>query len=149
MVRYAVIEQGIVTNVVIADPELAASNGWIEAVGSVGPGWTYDGGNFAEPAPAPEPVPALISDRQFFQQLAVMGLITEAEALDAVGPGILPASMLALINMLPQEQRFSTKIILTGATAFERSHPLTPVLGGMYGLDSDALDDVWRQGALL
>ena len=149
MVRYAIIEGGRVTNVVIADAAYAAENGWIEVAPEVGPGWTYDGENFVEPVPEPEPVPTIISDRQFFQQLAVLGLITEDEALDAVGPGILPASMLALIDMLPQDQRFSTKIILTGATAFERSHPLTPVLGGMYGLDSDALDNVWRQGALL
>jgi len=85
-----------------------------------------------------------VSDRQFFQQLALMGHITEAEALDAVGPGILPASMLALIEMLPEEHRFSTRIILTGATSFERGHPLTAVLGGMFGMDDLALDELWQ-----
>lgn len=90
-----------------------------------------------------------ISDRQFFQQLAIMGHITEAEALDAVGPGILPTSMLSLIEMLPIEQQFSTKIILTGATSFERNHPLTPVLGGMFGMDDLALDGLWQAARLL
>ena len=100
-------------------------------------------------APKALPPPQEISDRQFFQQLAIMGLITEAEALDAVGPGILPASMLALIDQLPADQRFPAKITLTGATTFRRDHPLTPVLGGMYGLDDAALDALWAAGAQL
>lgn len=99
--------------------------------------------------PAPPPVPQVISDRQFFQQLAVLGHITQAEALDAVGPGILPASMLALIAQLPAEHQFGAQITLTGATAFERRHPLTDVLGGMYGMDSAALDQLWRDASVL
>ena len=39
------------------------------------------------------PVPDIISDRQFFQQLAILGLINEAEALAAVGPGTMPATL--------------------------------------------------------
>ena len=56
---------------------------------------------------APEPaaaVPAIVSDRQFFQQLALMGIISEKEALAAVGPGTLPAALAAMIESLPPEQ---------------------------------------------
>ena len=38
-------------------------------------------------------VPAIISDRQFYQNLAVRGVITQAEALAAVGPGTIPPAM--------------------------------------------------------
>jgi len=57
--------------------------------------------------------------------------------------------MMALIDMLPAEQQFSAKITLTGATSFERNHPLTPILGGMYGLDSNDLDIVWAAASVL
>ncbi|MXO73588.1 hypothetical protein [Alteraurantiacibacter buctensis] len=149
MDRYAIIENGNVANVALADAEFAAEQGWIAAPDSVAPGWSYDGQEFVPP-PDPAPtVPATISDRQFFQQLALLGKITQAEALDAVGPGIIPASMGALIDMLPAEQQFTARMLLSGATSFERHHPLTPVLGGMYGLADDDLDALWIAGAAL
>lgn len=40
---YAVIENNIVTNKVLADPEFAASQGWIPLPDGVDIGWTYDG----------------------------------------------------------------------------------------------------------
>tara|TARA_R110000868_G_scaffold409020_1_gene693684 strand:+ start:70 stop:315 length:246 start_codon:yes stop_codon:yes gene_type:complete len=55
--RYAVIENGLVANVVVADAEFAAQNGWI-ACPDAGPGWKYDGVAFTEPDPIPEPTPA-------------------------------------------------------------------------------------------
>ena len=57
--RYAIIESGTVVNVVVADAQIAAENGWIDCpVG--GPGWTYADGVFTapvvvEPTPAPAP----------------------------------------------------------------------------------------------
>ena len=58
--RYAIIENGLVANVVVADAEFAAQNGWI-ACPDAGPGWQYDGTAFTEldsilePTPAPAP----------------------------------------------------------------------------------------------
>ena len=49
--RYAVIENGIVANIALADAEYAAEMGWIEA-GDATIGMTYDGTAFG-PAPAP------------------------------------------------------------------------------------------------
>lgn len=54
--RYAIIENEQVINVVVADAEFAAQNGWIDCP-EAGPGWKYINGVFTEP-PAPEPVPA-------------------------------------------------------------------------------------------
>ena len=46
--RFAIIESGTVVNVVVADAQIAAENGWIDCpVGS--PGWTYADGVFTAP----------------------------------------------------------------------------------------------------
>lgn len=114
--------------------------------------WGYSPIVAPETPPTPEPVPHVpseISDRQFFQELANMELITEEEAEDAVASGVVPAAMLALVNLLPQEQRFPARMLLKGATKFERSHPITDTIGQMYGMDSAALDDLWRRASAL
>lgn len=54
MARYAIIENSIATNVVKAEPEFAASQGWIAAPAHVGLGWGYDNGTWSKPvAPIP------------------------------------------------------------------------------------------------
>lgn len=93
--------------------------------------------------------PEEISDRQFFQQLAVDGLITQAEALDAVGPGIIPASMAALIARLPAAQQFPAQMLVRGATIFRRDHPVTALIGQLYGLSSAQIDTLWANASNL
>lgn len=46
--RFAIIESGTVVNVVLADAQLAAENGWV-ACPDAGPGWTYADGVFTAP----------------------------------------------------------------------------------------------------
>lgn len=94
-------------------------------------------------------VPASVSDRQFFQALAIRGEITEEEALDAVGPGIIPAAMLALIDQLPEAERFGAKMLIRGATVFERANPLADLIGALFGWDAEALDEFWTFAATL
>jgi hypothetical protein len=97
---------------------------------------------------APE-IPDVVSDRQFFQRLANMGLITELEAEDAVSSGVIPAAMLALVEELPEDRRFAARMFLKGATTFRRDHEMTATIGSLYGMDSAAIDDLWRQASLL
>ena len=52
--KYAIIENGVVVNVVIADAEYAGQQGWVECL-TAGPNWTYADGVFTEPV-ATEPV---------------------------------------------------------------------------------------------
>ena len=67
--RYAIIENGVTVNVVIADAEIASVNGWI-ACPDAGPGWTYVNGVFTEPV-AVEPVaPTEPTKEQLLAQLA-------------------------------------------------------------------------------
>lgn len=99
--------------------------------------------------PEPVPVPDAISDRQFAQQLAILGTITEAEALAWAARGELPEAMEVAIAALPEENRFSAHMLLASATTYERAHPLVPVLGGLLGYDEAEIDDLWRAAAQL
>lgn len=73
-----------------------------------------------------------ISDRQFFQALALNDLITQDEAEAAVATGTIPAAMAALVEQLPAEQQFGARMLLKGATAFRSDHPLTDALAALY-----------------
>lgn len=69
--RYAIIENELVTNVVVADAELASQNGWIECP-QAGPGWKYANGQFTEPEPVVvEPFPP-VTKEQLMAELAAL-----------------------------------------------------------------------------
>jgi hypothetical protein len=102
-----------------------------------------------EPPTPKESVPQTISDRQFFQQLAVMRLITEEEALAYVQSGTLPPAFLSFINQLPANQRFDARMKLTGANSFHRDNPLVNAFAGMYGMASADVDNLWRAASTL
>ena len=102
-----------------------------------------------DPSTLPPPVPQTISDRQFFQQLAISQIITEAEALAAVKTGDLPASLQALVDAMPEQARFNAEMLLSGATTFSRNHPLTTALGQAMGYTSDQIDDLFRAAGAL
>lgn len=105
---------------------------------------------FAEDLPPlPPSVPEIISDRQFAQQLAVLGTITWEEAIAWAARGDLPPAMEAAVAALPEEQRNPARMLLSSATTYERSHPMTSTLGAMLGYDDEDLDAMWRAAALL
>lgn len=100
-----------------------------------------------EPTP---PVPVEISDRQFFQQAAIAGFITEEEALAAVQTGAVPAAMQAIVDGIGRSvDRFAAQMILSGATTFRRDHPLTSAIGAALGKTPAEIDDFFRAAALL
>lgn len=72
--RYAIIENGVVVNVVLAEADLASQNNWIECP-VAGPGWKHDGSTFIEPdlIPESEPAPAATKEQ----------LMAELDALTA------------------------------------------------------------------
>jgi hypothetical protein len=62
--RHAVIENGIIVNIVLSEPDFAAEMGWIACPEYVGDqaldiGWSYDGTNWINPNPpvAPQQTP--------------------------------------------------------------------------------------------
>lgn len=122
-----------------------------ETDGALEIGATYENGVYTPlpvpPSPAP-PVPQTISDRQFFQQLAVVGIITEDQAL-ASNAAVIPAPLLAIIEAMPAEQQFAAKMLVSGATVFERTHPMTEAIGATYGWTSAQIDEFFRAAAVL
>jgi hypothetical protein len=96
----------------------------------------------------PASAPAAISDRQFFQQLAVEGIITEEQAL-ASNAAVIPAPLLAIIEQMPEDQQFAAKMVVSGATSFERQHPMTIAIGTAYGMSSEQIDEFFAAAAVL
>lgn len=91
-----------------------------------------------------------ISDRQCFEQLAVLGKVSTDEALAAVTVGALPKVVTDGIAQLPAEQQFPARMLLCGATSFHRAHPMVPVFFGFVGITAPTdIDALWRAAALL
>ncbi|APY14198.1 hypothetical protein GJU93_16235 [Brucella sp. 10RB9212] len=156
--RYALISQGSVIDVVelddVIDPldvfavELAPT----PCDEDVESGWLYDGEEFAlpvEPEPQPELVPDEISRRQFFQQLAVLEIITRQEALDALD-GAIPAPLQAIIDQLPtDDDKFNAQMLVKGAQNFNRTNPLAEIVRQAMQWTIEQKDNFWRQAAKL
>lgn len=81
--RYAIIENGRVANIAVAEPDYAAARGWLELPHGVGPGWLYDGQTFSSPPEPTVPVPASITPRQCRLILSAQGLLSDVEAMIA------------------------------------------------------------------
>jgi hypothetical protein len=99
--------------------------------------------------PIPPSIPTEISDRQFFQQLATQGIVSQDDALAAVKVGILPSPLQAIVNGLPADQQFSAEMLLCGAIAFQRSHPLTAAISAAYGWTAEQVDAFFIAAAAL
>lgn len=109
-------------------------------------------GNVPDPYVTPiviEPVPETISDRQFFQQLAIAGVISQEEALAAVKTGDIPAALSGFIAALDDAARFNAEMLLSGATIFARNHPLTDAIAAAQGMKPEQVDDFFRAAAAL
>ncbi|WAJ27528.1 hypothetical protein [Antarcticirhabdus aurantiaca] len=145
---FAVIENGVVTNAVEATAAFAEAQGWIELTGGAGIGWGYKDGTFSPPVTSPTPATPLgpISDRQFFQALALApySIITPQEALDAVKTGEIPQVMQAVIDQLPADRQFAATMLIAGGTEFVRDNDLVSVFGASQGMNAGQIDDFWR-----
>ena len=98
----------------------------------------------------PEPVPSFISDRQFFQQLAIEGTITNSEALAAVRTGEIPSVLAIIISGIEDESsKFAAEMMLSGATQIERNHPLTSTIAFATGRSEADIDNFFREASLL
>lgn len=96
------------------------------------------------------PIPGMISDRQFFQMAAAMGIITQAEALAAVQTGAIPAVLQSVVDGITDpDQKFAATMLLSGATVFERHHPFTEAVGAALGWTSAQVDQFFVAAAQL
>jgi hypothetical protein len=75
--RFAIIENGVVTNIAVADSALESN--WIQS-DTATKGYTYENGVFTAPPEPPEPVPASVTMRQARLALNSQGLLAGVEA---------------------------------------------------------------------
>lgn len=107
-------------------------------------------GPYVPPPTTPTGMPEVISDRQFFQAAAIKGLITEEEALAAVRTGTLPDKLRDFVaGVTDPEQHFAIEMTLSGATQFERHHPLVDMIGHALGYSDEQMDALWELGGSL
>ena len=99
-------------------------------------------------APPPEFF-APLSRRQFYQILAIKGLITAEEALAAMQHGAIPEQFNRLLQSFTPEEQFAAKMLLSGAGEFQRDHPLAEKFAEDQGLSAQQIDAIWREGASL
>lgn len=145
-IPHALVVGGVVANLIAIDPDLSFSIEGAEIVevgeADVAIGDLWNGTAFSKPLPPP---PDAISDRQFFQALALNGVITMPEALAAVQTGTLPAALAAIVAAIPDATaRFNAEMLLSGATVFERKHPLTAQVAAAEGWTTEQVDDFFR-----
>lgn len=123
---------------------------WSEFVNSPGTR-RWDGEKVVEytPPPPPPTIPESISRRQFFQQLAILELISPADALAAVQTGAIPEPIQAVIDTLPEVDQFSAQMLVAGAQTFERSNPLAVVVREALGWTEEQKDEFWLAASAL
>ena len=93
-----------------------------------------------------------VSDRQFFQRLATITpqIISTTEALNAMRTGTIPAPLQTIIDSIADaRERFAAEMLISGATTFERNHPLTAVVGAAIGWTSTQIDEFFIFAASL
>jgi phosphoribosylformylglycinamidine (FGAM) synthase-like enzyme len=79
MPNYAIIENGKVVNTVVAEPNYAAQQGWIELAGDASIGWDYVNGQFVDNRPVPEaPVTTAPTKEELLAQLQALQAQIEA-----------------------------------------------------------------------
>jgi hypothetical protein len=144
MAKYAIIQNNVVQNIIEWDgvSEFQPPDGTIMIPAE-------DAISVGSRAGAPGTIPD-ISDRQFFQQAAVMGLITQDEALQAVKVGAIPAALQSIVDAITDPNaKFAATMLLAGATVFQRDNALTNQVGVAMGWTSAQLDDFFLAAALL
>jgi hypothetical protein len=152
MLTYVKVEDGVVVNRAVFDepmpqdwPDYAS---WIENEDAQ-IGWTYDGTTFTGPPPAVDETIYAISNRQFYQQLALDGVITQQEALDAVR-GNIPAPLGNAISTLTVgAEQFNASMFLASATLFSREHPVIEHIATTMGWTAEQTDELWRKARKL
>lgn len=151
------VQNGIVADVVRIPPHVTLGEmfhpdaGFFQCADDVEIGMSYADGEFG-PAPAPmifQVVPTEISDRQFYQQLAIEDVITQSEALSAVQTGAIPGALASVIDAMPVDQQFGARMLIGGAVTFERAHPLTTTVAAAIGWSAERVDDFFIAAARL
>ncbi len=102
-----------------------------------------------EMEPPPEPI-ADISKRQFYQEAALEGIITQDEAIAVFSSGTIPEILQTVINSLPDAPtQFQARMLLVGANTFSRDHPMVTMIGTVLNKTSAEIDQFFLNAGQL
>jgi hypothetical protein len=134
--RYAIVDDGKVTNVAVATAAFAQEVGWIECPPEVAIGWVYNNGEFTAPPEQPAPVPEAVDNAQAREALIRSGIsITTVDtAIQAI-----PDAVEREIAHTQWEYRATVR----------RDSELLVSLATAIGLSGDEIDDLFRLAATL
>lgn len=146
--QYALIQGGIVRNVIVAEPEflphIAAEWDHIEALDTegeqalnVGIGWEWDGSAFVEPPaqPQPEPQPpASVTMRQARLALLAYGILGSVDAA---------------IDAMPEPDKSEARIEWDYSNEVQRHNGFVSQLGPALGLTEEQIDQLFALAATL
>jgi len=110
--KFAIIEQGVVVNIVVATPEFAAQQGWIECPEGVSIGWRFDGVEASAPEPDLEAIAA--SERFNRDSLLVesdVNVLPDRWAAMTTEQQVLWATYRQALRDIPQQAGFPTAIV--------------------------------------
>lgn len=131
MKKYAVVDNGVVTNIVIAESPMFSN--WVLANGcSIGDKW--NGASFIPADPEPANVPKSVTMRQ--ARLALL----QAGKLGTVN---------AAISSMEGVQGEAARIEWNYSNEVQRAQPLVAALGGVLGMTSEQLDQLFITAATL
>ena len=104
---------------------------------------------YYEDIPEPPQIIQPITRRQFYQQAAIAGFITQQEAIDAM-KGTIPSTLSAVVDQLPTEDdKFNARMILIGAETFQPQHPLVEAVRVAMNLTQEDIDNFFKAAYLL
>ena len=129
--KYAIIENGIVANIAVADAPLAAN--WVDGAGAQ-IGDEYVGGEFVRPVII-DPVPESVTRRQAKVALLQAGLLDEVEA--------------GIEAITDEMTRRIARIEWDSAQEVRRDWPLLVQIAGQIGITDEQLDDLFRAAVII
>jgi len=141
--RYAYVENGVVTNVIEADEGYVAPFGEVIATDEAGIGWKYDDGIWI--APEDEEIPVsypILTARQFWLAALELG-ITEQGLLSAI------EDETNALYIADEIERAAAAIDIAKAQNFRRDYPLVDEMAEAFGLSSIEMDALWAWAALI
>ena len=118
MARFAIIDAGRVTNIVEAEPDYAAEQGWIPA-GDSNIGDLWDGEHFTPAPPAPEPSQFDRDEARYRKRAAVKGDLLAYMAADNMSRVRSGAWTVADLTALLADPAVATANACMGTLSFE------------------------------
>ncbi|MFM2042129.1 MAG: hypothetical protein RLY86_705 [Pseudomonadota bacterium] len=136
--KYAIVNGSRVLNVVLADPQYAAAQGWLPCPDNAAPGWSFQSGVFSPPDPAPEPVPPEVTRTQLrlsmLEDPGETGGPAADTLLDWVDRYVAASGDRAL------QERWA-------ASTMERHSPMLTAMAPVFGLSAADVDRIFIRAA--